>query len=146
MLQPSPEELAGLPYHEYHPLGIERRRADVIRRAAARVNRLEEALAMEPEAALARLMAIPGIGIWTAAGVMHAAAGDPDAVQLGDYHLPHVVAWNLAGEPRADDDRMLELLEPYAGQRARVTRLLEAGGKSPPRYGSRIELQRIEGI
>ena len=146
MLQPTTETLAGLAYHEFHPLGIEKRRADVIRRAAARAGRLEEALGMESDAALARLMALPGIGIWTAAGVLHAATGDPDAVQVGDYHLPDVVAWNLAGEPRADDDRMLELLEPYRGQRARVTRLLEAGGKSPPRFGPRIALRKIEGM
>ena len=37
------------------------------------------------------------------------------------------MAWALAGEPRADDARMLELLEPYRGQRGRVQRLLEVG-------------------
>ena len=39
---------------------------------------------------------------------------------VGDYHFPNTVAWALAGEARADDDRMLELLSPYAGQRGRV--------------------------
>jgi 3-methyladenine DNA glycosylase/8-oxoguanine DNA glycosylase len=55
--------------------------------------------------------------------------GDPDAVPTGDLHLPHEVAWALAGEERADDRRMLELLEPYRGHRFRVLRLLLAGGR-----------------
>jgi len=44
----------------------------------------------------------------------------------GDLHLPHVVSWALAGERRGTDERMLELLEPYRGQRGRVVRLLMA--------------------
>jgi 3-methyladenine DNA glycosylase/8-oxoguanine DNA glycosylase len=71
------------------------------------------------------------------------AHGDPDAVSVGDYHLPNVVAWALAGEPRADDARMLELLEPYRGQRARVQRLLEVSGIWPPKYGPRMATRRI---
>ena len=46
--------------------------------------------------------------------------GDADAVSVGDFHLKHLVAWALASEPRGTDDRMLELLEPYAGHRGRV--------------------------
>jgi 3-methyladenine DNA glycosylase/8-oxoguanine DNA glycosylase len=80
-------------------------------------------------------MALPGIGPWTAAEVGRAAFGDPDAVSVGDFHLPNLVCWALAGEPRGDDSRMLELLEPYRGQRGRVVRLLEASGLRSPRYG-----------
>ena len=32
-----------------------------------------------------------------------AALGDPDAIAVGDFHMPNWVAWNLAGEPRGDD-------------------------------------------
>ena len=46
----------------------------------------------------------------------------------------------------ADDARMLELLEPYRGQRARVVRLLELSGIRPPRYGPRLSPRRIESI
>jgi hypothetical protein len=74
-----------------------------------------------------RLTALPGIGPWTAAEVGMVALGDPDAVSVSDYHLPNQVAWALAGEPGADDARMLELLEPYRGQRGRVIRLILAG-------------------
>jgi 3-methyladenine DNA glycosylase/8-oxoguanine DNA glycosylase len=66
------------------------------------------------------------------------ALGDPDAVSVGDAHLSHLVGWTLAGEERATDERMLELLAPWAGHRARVMRLLETGGSMPPRYGPRV--------
>jgi 3-methyladenine DNA glycosylase/8-oxoguanine DNA glycosylase len=145
-LQPSPETLARLPYHAFHPLGVERRRADTIRRAAAHAARLEEVAAFAPDAARRRLMAIPGIGAWTAAEVTARALGDPDAVSVGDFHLPNLVAWALAGEPRATDERMLELLEPFAGQRGRVIRLLESSGIRAPRYGPRMAPRSIARI
>ena len=94
--------------------------------------------------AYARLTALPGIGPWTAAEVGVRALGDPDAVSVGDFHLPNLVAYALAGEPRADDARMLELLEPYRGQRARVVRLLELSGIRRPAYGPRLSPRRIE--
>ena len=121
----TPRRWPSLPYHAYHPIGIERRRAEVVRRAAARATWLESSASAEE--ATRRLTSLPGIGPWTAAEVVRTAFGDPDAVSVGDYHLPNMVAWALAGEPRADDARMLELLEPYRGQRGRVQRLLEVG-------------------
>jgi 3-methyladenine DNA glycosylase/8-oxoguanine DNA glycosylase len=141
LLPPAPATLAGIPYHAFHPLGVERRRAEVIRRAAGRAAWLEAA----PDAAEAsrRLTSLPGIGPWTAAEVVRTAFGDPDAVSVGDYHVPNMVAWALAGEPRADDARMLELLEPYRGQRGRVQRLLEVGRIVAPRYGPRMAPRRI---
>jgi len=144
LLPPAPAALAALPYHAFHPLGVERRRAEVIRRAAGRAAWLEAA----PDAAEAtrRLRSLPGIGPWTAAEVVRTAFGDPDAVSIGDYHVPNMVAWALAGEPRADDARMLELLEPYRGQRGRVQRLLEVGRIVAPRYGPRMAPRRIAAI
>ncbi len=55
-----------------------------------------------------------------------------------------MVAWALAGEARGTDERMLELLEPYRGQRGRVLRLLELAGVRAPRYGPRMAPRRIE--
>jgi 3-methyladenine DNA glycosylase/8-oxoguanine DNA glycosylase len=77
---------------------------------------------------------------------MRIAFGDPDAVSLGDAHLPDLVSWALAGEPRADDLRMLELLAPYSGQRARVIRLLQVSGIKIPRFGPRFSPRHIEQI
>ena len=142
-LPPKPETLAALPYFAFHPWGLERRRADLIRRAAALAPRLERAT---PAEAYARLGAVVGIGPWTLAEVGRIAFGDPDALSVGDFHIPNLVAWALAREPRGDDARMLELLEPYRGQRGRVQRLLEVSGISAPRYGPRMTPQRIAGI
>jgi 3-methyladenine DNA glycosylase/8-oxoguanine DNA glycosylase len=143
-LQPSPAALAALPYFAYHPFGLEQRRAAALRRVAGDAPRLE-ALAELPgsrlevgAAATGALRRYPGIGPWTAAEVTFRALGDPDAVSLGDFHLPNTVAFALANEPRGTDARMLELLEPWLGHRQRVIRLLELSGVSAPRYGPRF--------
>ena len=146
MLPPAPERLAGIPSYDLHPLGVERRRADTVRRACKVARRMEEIVAMPVHDAYARLRVIPGVGVWTAAEVARVALGDPDAVSVGDYHLKNQVAWVLAGEPRATDERMLELLEPYRGQRARAVRLIEASGITAPRYGPRRPLRRLRHI
>ena len=145
-LPPAPERLTATPYEVFHRMGVERRRAETVRRAASYARRLEETVDMAPEAAAARLCALPGIGPWTASEVAQVALGDRDSVSLGDYHLPHLVAYVLAGEPRGTDARMLELLEPFRGQRARVIRLLLAGGVSAPRRGPRLPLNRALGF
>jgi 3-methyladenine DNA glycosylase/8-oxoguanine DNA glycosylase len=146
LLPPAAARLAALPYFEFHPLGLERRRADLLRRIGQLRPGAEALMALPADAARARLESIPGIGPWTAAEATRAAFGDPDAVSVGDAHLPDLVAWALAGQPRADDARMLELLEPYRGQRARVVRLLEVAGVKIPRYGPRFSPRRIAGI
>jgi 3-methyladenine DNA glycosylase/8-oxoguanine DNA glycosylase len=145
-LAPAPATLAALPYYAYHPLGIERRRAELIRRVAARAAWFEAIVDQPLDAAYARLMAIPGIGPWTAAEVGARALGDDDAVSVGDFHLKNLVAFALAGEARGTDDRMLELLEPFSGQRARVIRLLELSGIRAPRYGPRLSTRAIKDL
>jgi 3-methyladenine DNA glycosylase/8-oxoguanine DNA glycosylase len=143
---PAPATLAALPYWAYHELGLERRRADLIRAIAARPAAFEGIVELPLDEAHARLVAVPGIGPWTAAEVAVRALGDADAVSVGDYHLPNLVAWALAHEPRADDARMLDLLEPYRGRRALVVRLLESSGIRAPRYGPRLAPRGIAAI
>jgi len=145
-LQPAPGRLAALPYHAYHPLGLERRRAETLRRIGSLADRLETATTMPIEEAHRRLGSVVGVGAWTVNEVARDALGDPDAVSVGDYHLPRLVAFALAGEPRADDTRMLELLEPYRGQRGRVIRLLETSRMSMPRRGPRMPPRSIARI
>ena len=143
-LPPTPERLAATPYHVFHPFGIERRRADLVRRAAARAGWFEAIVDMPLPDAYARLTALSGLGPWTAAEVAVRALGDLDAVSVGDYHIPNLVAWALAGEPRGTDDRMLELLEPFRPYRAMAVRLLEVSGIRAPRYGPRYAARGIE--
>lgn len=142
-LPPAPATLAALPYFAFHRFGLERRRADLIRGAAQLAPRIEQ---ISPGEAYARMAAVPGIGPWTLAEVGRIAFGDLDAVSVGDFHLPTLVAWAFAREARADDARMLELLEPYRGQRGRVERLLEVSGIRAPRYGPRMTPGRIAEI
>jgi 3-methyladenine DNA glycosylase/8-oxoguanine DNA glycosylase len=145
-LPPAAAALADLPTYAFHSLGLERKRGDTVRLAATHAARFDEAVHLGPRELARRLMALPGIGPWTAAEVTLRALGDPDAVSVGDYHTPSLVAWALAGEPRGDDARMLELLEPYAGHRGRVIRLLEVGHPAAPRYGPRLSVRSIAGL
>jgi 3-methyladenine DNA glycosylase/8-oxoguanine DNA glycosylase len=141
VVPPDPAVLAATPYWRLHPMGVERRRADTLLRVAALAGRLEEACDLDPVAARRRLTAVPGVGVWTAAEVTGVALGDPDAVSVGDYHLPHQVAHALAGEPRGTDERMLELLAPFRGHRARVARLIALGAVREPRRAPRAPIR-----
>jgi 3-methyladenine DNA glycosylase/8-oxoguanine DNA glycosylase len=151
LLPPDPAAVAATPYWVFHRFGVEQRRSDTLARAAVAAVSLESC----PDAATAmtRLTAIAGIGAWTAAEVVRVAYGDPDAVSVGDYHIPNLVSWNLAGEARAGaregapgrlspaDERMLELLEPFRGHRGRVCVLLERSGQGAPRFGPRMPIR-----
>jgi 3-methyladenine DNA glycosylase/8-oxoguanine DNA glycosylase len=139
MLPPEPDAIAGTPYWAFHPYGMEQRRTDTLRRAAAVAAALESA--GDSAQTTRRLVAIAGIGPWTAAEVVRAAHGDPDAVSVGDYHIKNTVSYALAGEPRGTDERMLELLEPFAGHRGRVCRLFEVAGIGAPKYGPRMPVR-----
>jgi 3-methyladenine DNA glycosylase/8-oxoguanine DNA glycosylase len=142
-IPPSARVLARTPYWAFHNFGIERRRAEVIIGAARGAVRLEETVCMDLASAYTRLQAFPGIGPWTAAHVASAALGDPDAVPVGDYNLPHSVGFALDGTARSTDERMLELLEPYRGHRARVLRLIAIAGITAPRFGPRMPLRDL---
>lgn len=140
---PAPAATASRPYSDFHRFGIERRRAETLRTVAAHAGKLDAWLDLPAAEVGRRLCLLPGVGPWTAAHVTALAMGDPDAVPLGDYHLPNVVAWALAGEPRADDERMLDLLAPFAGHRGRVLRLLRAAGVRAPAFGPHRPLRSI---
>lgn len=137
LLPPSPQRLAGMPTWWFHPLGIEVKRARTLVTVARLAHRLWEWAALGGEGAAAKLALVPGVGPWTVGMVLGPVFGDDDAVPVGDYHFPNTVSWNLAGEPRGDDARMLELLEPYRPQRGRVLRLLGLAGRRAPAFGPR---------
>jgi 3-methyladenine DNA glycosylase/8-oxoguanine DNA glycosylase len=136
-LPPAPERLRAQPAWWFHPLGVELKRACALIEVGHHPGKLWEWATHSSPVAAARLARLPGIGAWTIGCVLGPAFGDPDAVPVGDFHLPNLVAWNLAGEPRGDDARMLELLEPYRGQRGRVLAALAAAGRPAPKFGPR---------
>lgn len=137
MVAPDPEVLAGVAYYDLHVLGVERHRADTVRRVAANARRLDALALLTPAEARQRLLQVSGIGEWTAAEVALVALGDADAVPRGDAHLPADVTYVLTGEALDDDDAMEAALEPFAGHRGRVLRLIGAGGLHAPRHGPR---------
>jgi 3-methyladenine DNA glycosylase/8-oxoguanine DNA glycosylase len=144
-LPPRPEVLRDLGYADLHRCGIERKRAATILAIARRAERLERLVDLGAAAMVERLQSLRGVGPWTAAHIASRTLGDPDAVVVGDYNLPHVVCWALAGEARGDDDRMLDLLAPYAPHRGRVVALVGASGVRPPRFGPRLPVRNIRG-
>ena len=140
---PSPAALRETGYEDWHRFGLERRRARILHRVAERAEEIESWRDLGTEELYEKLISISGIGPWSANRLLY-ALGHADAVWVGDYNLPSFVAWNLAGEPRGDDARMLELLEPYRGHRARVLRLIELHGRTPPRRGPRLAFRSIQ--
>jgi 3-methyladenine DNA glycosylase/8-oxoguanine DNA glycosylase len=140
---PDPRTWALVPSWEWHRAGVDGQRSAAIVRAVRVARRLEEAAGMDGVAAARRLQAVPGIGVWTAAETLQRSNGDPDAVSVGDLHLPGIVGYTLTGT-RTDDAGMLRLLEPYAGQRHRACRLLLLTGHMPPRRAPRQQVTRIE--
>jgi 3-methyladenine DNA glycosylase/8-oxoguanine DNA glycosylase len=139
-VSPPPRIWRRIPSWEWHRAGVEGVRARTIIGAAEVAGRLEEIVTMPAADADRRLRSLPGIGVWTSAEIRQRACGDADAVSVGDYHLPSLVGWALAGR-RVDDAGMLELLAPYAGHRHRAVRLVELGGLGPPRRGPRMSIR-----
>ncbi|MEU3498626.1 DNA-3-methyladenine glycosylase 2 family protein [Kitasatospora cineracea] len=135
---PSARDWTLVPSWAWHRAGVDPKRSATVLRAVRLAARLEQAAAMPPADAFARLTAVPGVGPWTAAETLQRSNGDADAVSVGDFHLPDTVGWALAGRPRSDDAQMLALLEPYRPHRHRLCRLLPLTGARPPKYGPRL--------
>ncbi|GAA3238950.1 DNA-3-methyladenine glycosylase 2 family protein [Actinocorallia longicatena] len=131
MRVPPPREVwAKIPSWEWHRSGAEAVRARTIIQAARH----------DLESAPDRLRHLQGVGPWTIAEVRQRALGDPDALSVGDYHLPGQIGYALTGE-KTDDAGMLRLLEPYTGQRYRAAVLILLEGKGPPRRGPRMSVR-----
>ena len=135
--------LAAAPDWAFHRWGVEQRRAATIKAAATTVWPRAGDPPFPIDATRRRMLAISGVGPWTVNTVAMSALGDADSVPVGDYWLKHVVTYALTGVPRGTDERMLELLEPWTGQRGRVCRLLTNGAPRLPRFGPRLPLRRI---
>ncbi|KAB1986262.1 DNA-3-methyladenine glycosylase family protein [Streptomyces triticiradicis] len=137
-VMPAPRTWALIPSWEWHRAGVDDKRAATILRAVRVAARLEEAVGLDPVQARRRLELVPGIGPWTSAEVVQRSHGCADSVTVGDLHLPGIVGYALAGDWDADDSVMLELLEPYTGQRHRAARLILLSGRTPPRRAPKM--------
>lgn len=137
---PTPDAARGLADWHWHRAGLDGARRRIVLRAAAVAGSLERAATVGGEQGRTLLRAVPGIGAWTAAEVAQRAWGDPDAVSFGDYHIPGVVGHALLGRA-LDDGGLAEVLQPYAPQRHRAVRYLEAAGHRQPRFGPRAPVR-----
>ncbi len=134
---PSAERVARMESWRFEELGVDPKRTRALHALAFEAHRRN--LFAETNVARVRkvMMSIRGIGPWTTESTLGFGYGDPDALPLADLHIPHLVCWALAREKHETgeraDARMVELLEPYRGQRFRAMRLLMAAGISVPR-------------
>ena len=142
LLPPEPRWLARVPDAPLRSCGLDVHRAATLREISFRRRRLQAALELPAEEAVAFLQRLPGVGPWTATATVAACTGDADIVVLGDLHVPRNVVYALTGELRGTDERMLELLEPWRGHRARVTSLVQRAGQKHPRSQAKPELFR----
>jgi 3-methyladenine DNA glycosylase/8-oxoguanine DNA glycosylase len=137
VVAPEPQQWARIPSWEWHRAGVGPERSRTIVGAAQRAAALERTVGLPMDEVERRLCSLPGVGRWTAAEVRQRVHGDPDAVSVGDLHLPGHVVHALTGEPDGDDARMLELLAPYEGHRYRAVRMVELSGVTRPRRAPR---------
>ncbi|SPM33467.1 hypothetical protein MRAB57_1271, partial [Mycobacterium rhizamassiliense] len=143
---PSAQAWRAIPSWEFHLANVDPRRAQTVVACAQRAASLERLVSRPAEQARKALMSLPGVGVWTAAETAQRAFGDADAVSVGDYHIPKMIGWTLAGR-QGDDELMLELLEPMRPHRHRVVRLLEVSGLAyEPRRGARLPVQQIHSL
>ena len=140
---PTYHEIWKEPADTLHRCGLALRRVGIVREVARLGERLDQWAVDEPESVEKRLGQIPGVGPWTREHCLGFSLNLPDAVPVGDFQLPHTVAWALANEPRADDRRMLALLEPWRGQRWHVLRLLLLQIRAPRRGRASIRADRL---
>ena len=137
LVPPDADGWRRIPSWEFLSAPVDFARADTIQRVCRVADTLGRLAPVPGPEARMRLQTVSGVGRWTAAEVAHRALGDADAVSFGDYHVAKNIGWALIGA-EVDDDGLQELLEPYAGHRYRVQRLLELVGYSRPRRGARM--------
>lgn len=143
---PSADAWRHIPSWEFHRANVDPGRARTVVSCAQRASSLERLMSWPVAQARDALTSLPGVGVWTAAETAQRAFGDPDALSVGDYHIPKMIGWTLLGRPIVDAE-MVELLEPMRPHRHRVVRLLEASGLAyEPRRGARLPVQDIRAL
>ncbi len=122
---PSPGAVAGF---DLCSIGVPAGRATALRRLAEAVSagELDLDAAADPEAAKARLTAIPGIGSWTAEYIAMRALRDPDAFPAGDLHLRKAVGCGEAVNAR----ELRAMAEAWRPWRAYAAMLLWQDGSA----------------
>ncbi|MDO8309934.1 MAG: DNA-3-methyladenine glycosylase 2 family protein [Actinomycetota bacterium] len=137
---PDPERIRAVASWQWHRWGTEPFASATVVRAAQHAGRLDACAGRPLPDARRRLAAVDGVGRWTVAETCARALGDADAVSFGDYHLAAGLAYAFTGRRDGTDEDMADLLEPFAGHRYRVQRLVETSGIERPRRGPRMSV------
>ncbi|GAA1679278.1 3-methyladenine DNA glycosylase [Citricoccus zhacaiensis] len=137
LLPPTAHAVRRIPSWAWHAGWVQPAQSRAMLRVAERASALERLAGLPAGVAAQMLTAVPGVGVWTAAETVQRTHGAPDTVAVGDYHLAHQVGEALTGR-RTDDAGMLRLLEPWAGHRQRVVRLIGLSGIRFSRFGPRL--------
>ena len=125
ILHPTPEAVAALDLADLLPLQLSRGKAGYLVGAARAVASGElplDRLAGEPpEEVEARLLALRGVGPWTAQYVMLRALGLPDCAPVGDAGLAAALTRFYALDHRPGPEETRALLEPFRPYRSLAT-------------------------
>lgn len=122
---PSAEAVANLTVEELGRMQFSRRKAEYLIGAAQKIVAgeldLERLSTVSPEEAEAGLVAVRGIGRWSAQYLMMRAFGLEDCVPVGDAGLVKALAsfFNLPDRPK--EAETLELMRPFAPYRSWAT-------------------------
>ncbi|MET0979036.1 MAG: 3-methyladenine DNA glycosylase [Paeniglutamicibacter terrestris] len=146
-LPPTPAAIRSLQPWQWHQARVDAQRSSTAVRAAGAAASLERWALLELGAKRenvmgagtlqAALASIPGVGPWSIAEVLQRTHGSPDHISVGDFHLAAFVGQVLTGR-RVDDAGMLALLQPFAGHRQRVIRLIGLSGQHKQAFGPRL--------
>ncbi len=137
---PTAAQIRRVPSWQWHRWGVGPHQSATLMRVTAVAGRIDQCAALPLPEARRRLGSITGIGPWTVAEVSQRALGDADAVSVNDFHLAHHVVYAFTGAMDGTDEQMMRLLEPFAGHRYRVQRIVEQSGVSRPARGPRMTI------
>ena len=110
-------------------------------------SRIQKAADLPYDESCALLESVPGIGAWTVGMAGLQSLGHPDAVPLGDYNLPSLLAWRLEGREgvlEASLEQQEAWLAPWKGNRGRLLKLLWATGGGPKRRYAKAAMRSLE--
>lgn len=137
-LSPTARTIRAVGPQRLQDAGVRRQQAFTLVEVARAARALQRAADLPTDDAASLLQRVSGIGPWTSGMVLGLRLARPEPVPFGDLHLPHQVAYALAGEERGSDARMLELLAPFPGQGFRVIQLIYAASIQAPRRAPRM--------
>lgn len=141
MFPPTADAVVEVPLQKLVDLGVLRQQAVTLHEVARQAGKIEAWRQDGYRTLYRKLALIPGIGPWTVTCIAKNVCGDPDAVIVGDYHLPNVIVYALTGRARGTDAEMLDLLAPFKGQRGRIATALARSAGHAPRFGARAPLR-----